>query len=41
MATDDERAVQFEEFRKQFVSSETAIISAENKKMLKFCKNLF
>ena len=34
MATDDERAVQFEEFIKQLISSERGAISVENKKML-------
>ena len=41
MAADDKRAVQFEEFRKQLVGGERGMISVENKKMLRFCKNLF
>ncbi len=41
MATDDERAVQFKEFRKQLISSERGAISVENKEMPGCCKNLF
>ena len=41
MATDDEQAVQFEEFRKQLISRERGVNSVENKKMVSGCKNLF